>query len=79
MKIMELREYILVTYWNWIRWAGVSTSVPDGAGWGGFSLCDPAVTPARSQLFAVSPRPVWHGALAGLSGRAGILISPLIA
>ena len=26
MKIMEPREsYILVTYWNWIRWAGVST------------------------------------------------------
>jgi len=22
---MEPREYILVTYWNWIRWAGVST------------------------------------------------------
>ena len=24
MKIMQPREYILVTYWNWIRWAGVS-------------------------------------------------------
>ena len=76
---MELREYILVTYWNWIRWAGVSTSVRYGAGRGGFSLCDPAVTPARGQLFAVPPRTVWHGALAGLWGRAGILISLLIA
>ena len=25
MKIMESREYILVTYWNWIRWVRVST------------------------------------------------------
>ena len=25
MKRMETREYILVTYWNWMRWAGVST------------------------------------------------------
>ena len=25
MKIMEPREYVLVTYWNWIRWARVST------------------------------------------------------
>ena len=33
-------------------------SVRYGAGRGGFSLCDPAVTPARGQLFAVPPRPV---------------------
>ena len=35
-----------------------SSSVRYGAGRGGFSLCDPAVTPARGQLFAVPPRPV---------------------
>jgi len=29
-----------------------------GAGQGGLSLCDPAVTPARGQPFAVPPRPV---------------------
>ena len=34
------------------------TSVRYGAGRGGFSLCDPAVTPARGQLFAIPPRPV---------------------
>jgi len=33
-------------------------SVCCGAGRGVFSLCDPAVTPAWGQLFAVSPRPV---------------------
>jgi len=33
-------------------------SVRYGAGQGGFSLCDPAVTPARGQLFAIPPRPV---------------------
>jgi len=36
----------------------VPSSVCYGAGRGGFSLCDPAVTPARGQLFAVPPRPV---------------------
>ena len=36
----------------------LSASVRYGAGRGGFSLCDPAVTPARGQLFAVPPRPV---------------------
>jgi len=36
----------------------VKISVRYGAGRGGFSLCDPAVTPARGQLFAVPPRPV---------------------
>jgi len=36
----------------------VINSVRYGAGRGGFSLCDPAVTPARGQLFAVPPRPV---------------------
>jgi len=40
-----------------IAW-GVLTSVRYGAGRGGFSLSDPAVTPARGQLFAVPPRPV---------------------
>ena len=29
-----------------------------GAGRGRFSLCDPAITPAWGQLFAVPPRPV---------------------
>ena len=33
-------------------------SVRYGAGRGGFALCDPAVTRARGQLFAVPPRPV---------------------
>jgi len=33
-------------------------SVLYGAGQGGFSLCDSAVTPARGQLFAVPPCPV---------------------
>jgi len=33
-------------------------SVRYGAGRGGFSLCDPAVTPARGQLFAIPPRPI---------------------
>jgi len=54
-------------------------SVRYGAGAGGFSVYDPAVTPALGQLFAVPPRPVSHGALAGLWGGAGILLSPLIA
>ena len=55
------------------------TSVRYGAGHGGFSLCDPAVTPAQGQLFAVLPRPVGQGALAGVWGAAGILLSQLIA
>ena len=59
------------------RWLNVS--VRYGAGQGGFSLCDPAVTLARGELFAVPPRPVCHAALAGLWGGAGILLSPLIA
>jgi len=54
-------------------------SVRYRAGWGGFSLYDPGVTPARGQLFAVPRRPIWHGALVGLLGGAGILLSPLIA
>jgi len=33
-------------------------SVRYEAGWGGFSLCDRAITPAWGQLFAVPPRPV---------------------
>jgi len=33
-------------------------SVRYGPGRGGFSLCDPAITPARGQLFAVPPRPI---------------------
>ena len=45
----------------------------------GFSLCDPDLTPARGQLFALPPRPVSDRALAGLCGGAGILLSPLIA
>ena len=40
------------------RYDGPESSVRYGAGRGGFSLCDPAVTPARGQLFAVPPRPV---------------------
>jgi len=56
----------------------VENSIGYGVGWGELSLCDPAVTPARGQLFAIPPRPVGHGALAGLWGGAGILLSPLI-
>ena len=33
-------------------------SVRYRAGWGGFSLYDPGVTPARGQLFAVPRRPI---------------------
>jgi len=33
-------------------------SVPYGAGQGGFSLCDPFITPPGGQLFAVPPHPV---------------------
>jgi len=51
---------------DYVRWNRTSVvgatfgavSVRYGAGWGGFSLCDPAVTRARGQLFAVPPRPV---------------------
>jgi len=54
-------------------------SVRYGAGRGGFSGCDHAITPVRGELFAVPPRPVGHGALAGQLGGAGIFLSPLMA
>ena len=43
-------------------------SVPDGAAQGGFSRCNPTVTPAWGRLFAVPHPPWWHGALARLWG-----------
>jgi len=61
------------------HWRLVQGRVRYEAERGGFSLCDPRVTPARGKLFAVPLYSVSHRALAGLWGGACILLSPLIA